>query len=82
MGGAFCASRALTQAPPAVPPPGPARLRTDPDVNWVMERNGNFCALKAGCRYNFNYEQTFGRRRARSEFPERRIRAATLVDCP
>lgn len=57
-----------------------ARLRTQPDANWVMERNNNYHALKVGCRYDFSYEPNFGRRRA--QFPERHVRKATLVDCP
>jgi hypothetical protein len=59
-----------------------ARLRTEPDFNWVMARNGNYHALKAGCRYDFNYDPHFGRRTARGDHPERHVRKATLVDCP
>lgn len=59
-----------------------ARLRTQPDFNWVMARNDNYYALKVGCRYDFNYEPRFGRLRTQPEHAERHVRRATLVDCP
>ena len=63
--------------------PDVAYLRTDPDASYIMPRNGDFQALKAGCRYDFTYEPTFGRvlQKTRAIRP-RHVRSATLVDCP
>ena len=57
-----------------------AHLRTDPNANYQMPRNSNFYALKTGCRYDFTYEPSFGRKQ-RANRP-RHVRSATLVDCP
>ena len=59
-------------------------LKTEPDGNYVIERNAIYAAMKAGCRYDLNYPPVFGRSRSASNTRgrARHIRSAALVDCP
>jgi hypothetical protein len=59
-----------------------AYLKTDSDMAFVMPRDRHFHALVVGCRYDFNYDPQFGRTRGSERNPLRRVRSATLVDCP
>ena len=58
-----------------------AHLRTDPNANYLMPRNSDFYALKAGCRYDFTYERAV-RAAENGQAVTRHVRSATLVDCP
>ncbi|MDQ2082588.1 hypothetical protein RA307_20570 [Xanthobacteraceae bacterium Astr-EGSB] len=59
-----------------------AYLRTDSSMAFVMARDRHFRALVVGCRYDFNYDPQFGRARSSERSSPRRVRSATLVDCP
>jgi hypothetical protein len=59
-----------------------AYLRTDSTMALVMARDRHFRALVVGCRYDFNYDLQFGRARSTVRNSPRRVRSATLVDCP
>jgi hypothetical protein len=67
-----------------VPVDNQVPLKTEPPGSYLIERNENYAAMKAGCRYDLNYAPAFRRNRGGNSTlgQTKHIRSVTLVSCP